>query len=464
MLSNLLKFSVSSLFLLFIVTTSFSVFSSQDVSKIDSFSLNKGLEIFQKFKTQYFPSNMKNLKYFNYFDRIPYTKMQIDDFKDELKRNLYGNPHSESSSSERANNVIENMRRDILKLFNTNISKYTVVYSHSPMQGLKLILEAFPFGKDSHFMYSTTTSEDFLGYRALAKEKGAKLNRIDVEKDVTEETFSDIEMYSNNIVFVPLVDMFSGVKLGDKQLENILKAQEFGNKTIVIADGTFYKPIDLAKYPLDAVSFSLEKAVGFPPVTFVVIENSLIRMLERPYFGGGTLVYALTKYPFEKLRLRPSHRLEDGSLPFLSLVSAQQSLNLYKNIGPSLMEKHISRMAKLFELKLSELTYSTGSKMVSVYGKHDRVAVSFNIKDQRGGVISYIKTQAEFKKAGYVLGSGCHKTPGSCYSYLGISEGASVDDIKNNKDIGALQASFGVATTEADVTELVRFINKTYYR
>ena len=108
----------------------------------------------------------------------------------DLQTHLYGNPHSESPSSEYSSSVINKMRNKILKSFNTDASHYTVIFTNSLAQSLKIITETMPFSEGSNFRYTKSSTNNILGLRGIAKKRKAISSEMPVP--ISESSINSI--------------------------------------------------------------------------------------------------------------------------------------------------------------------------------------------------------------------------------------------------------------------------------
>ncbi|EAX98375.1 molybdenum cofactor sulfurase, putative [Trichomonas vaginalis G3] len=380
-----------------------------------------------------FTKSIGNDDYLDYSTRSLYTDAQIQRNSNELSNTLYGNPHSESRSSEAANELIEDLRISILEMFNTDLSEYTCVFTQSRLASLKLIPEAFPFTDKSSFLYSSSSDADIIGLSSFAAAKKSSIHSFNTNNTL-QPLFSKFSRNSNNIVITPLVDRFDGHIFTEEEITEVLSAKSHGNYTVVLADATDYlqtNTLDLSAHQFDGLIFSIDGVVGFPSLGVVIIKNQLIRFMDKPYFGGGTLVYALTTQPFEKLRLKPAQRLEDGSLPFLTIAAAVDSIDILKTIGSARLE-YVNRLSEKLYDTFSEL------KCVKILGNPSSSILSFEISSENG-VVDYNQVVNDACDNGFVINSGCNKD-GKC----------------------AAKVSIGWLSLESDITRFADWINQTY--
>lgn len=72
----------------------------------------------------------------------------------------------------------EEARSRVLAFFDAPVTEYTVVFTHNATGALKLVGEAFPFGRDSTFVLGTDSHNSVNGIRQFALAKGALLAYI----------------------------------------------------------------------------------------------------------------------------------------------------------------------------------------------------------------------------------------------------------------------------------------------
>lgn len=393
---------------------------------------------------------MKRLEdnlYFDYAGENLYTDLQVRSFIDELHKNLYGNTHSESPSAKLSSELVLDMREYIREYFGIEkATEYIVVFTYSHAQALKLIAEAFQFNQNSTFLYSTTSSNNILGLRGFATEKGAKAQSFDIKSDAKFEFAPN----SSNLIAFPLVDEFDGSTLSVTKMQKIIKAANASNAATLV-DASIYlanHKIDLKETPFKAVAVSFDKMFGYPTLGAVLIEGEFIKSLKKPYFGGGTLVFALPHENYEKMRLRPAEKFEDGSLPFLSIAALKNGFKLFDDLDFKQMTSGIRESFHRLYKGLKDL------KNVKLYtDSTSETIVTFNILDKDQNIIDYNKVLAAAAAKNITLTGGCMNTPGTCTKLLGKTD----SDLKKG-GFGALRASVGWATSFNDIDGLVSFV------
>lgn len=404
---------------------------------------------------------------FDYATRVLYPDSLMTDLTELMSKELFGNTHSESQSSERSTDAVEDLRRDILTFLGTSLSNYTVVFTHSNGQAMKTLIESIPFNSSSSFFFSSSSHNDLLGLRNYAIEKGATVKSFKMDSINTE--IQNLSKTGPNLAAFPLVDLFDGTVVTPEQINQILSLNNEEHEMMTLADISHYltiHPVNLTETPFTAVTFSFEHLFGYPQLGVLVMKNSMIDFLQKPYFSGGTLVYALPSEDVVKMRLRPSERFEDGSLPFLNIIAVSSGFKLMETLKWSNVRSHINNMTQKVLHSLNTYgNYSDGTKGVVIYGTNQESIVSFNILDKKGNVLPYQKYFEIAQRNNIRIAAGCHGTPGTCYSAMNVDENALYNDVENvnMSNYGSLRVSVGWATIEREINmfnELIKFYFK----
>ena len=430
---------------------------------------SKAVNNVQSYASLTTPDNQKNLnrmngiKYFDFANQQLFPDSLIENFTHVLHDNLYGNPHSESPSSERSTSAIEDIRDMIYKYFDTNISQYTALFTYSDAHALKLIAESFPFTDNRKFYYSKRSHEKIIGLRRFAKsfelfedeESDAPIAPTKIQETLPETLC---------LVMFPLVDSFDGHVMTKREINSVF--ERFGGNAIA-ADATLYlqtHKLSLREFPFHAITFSFEKLFGFPNIGCCLVSNPFIETLQKPYFGGGTLVYALTDEDYVKLRLPPTDRFEDGSLPFLSIVSIESGFEFMNRLGFEATVEKIESLKNMLIQELSDIRHTNGSPLVEIYGTEQSSIVTFNVLDPHANIVNYqLVVDRAAEQDIYIVG-GCHSTPGTCLSSLRLEESDIASEGRKHNEIGAIRVSIGWSTTVLDIRSLIAFLTKQFVK
>lgn len=152
---------------------------------------------------------------------------------------------------------------------------------------------------------------------------------------------------ANHLVAFSAQCNFSGYKM---PLDLVKKVQRLGLQSYgqqvkgktAVHSGNFYicldaasfvatNFLDLSKYPADFVALSFYKIFGYPTGTGALLVSKRGQdLLNKKYYGGGTVNIAMTRENFHVKRDALASRFEDGTLSFLSIPG--NSFNTFPNI------------------------------------------------------------------------------------------------------------------------------------
>ena len=109
----------------------------------------------------------------------------------------------------------------------------------------------------------------------------------------------------------------------------------------------------------------------------------------------------MTTQSFEKLRLKPSQRLEDGSLPFLPIISAADAIDFLKTLGSARLE-YVNRLSEKLYGIFSEI------KCVKIFGNKFSSVFSFEISSENG-VVDMKEVVKNARNNDFVINDYCNK-------------------------------------------------------
>ena len=137
----------------------------------------------------------------------------------------------------------------------------------------------------------------------------------------------------------PAMSNFNGRKYPLDWVEEI---QGRGNNHVMLDAAAFLScnQLDLAKTQPTFVVLSFYKMFGYPTgLGALLVRKCSVEVLEKKYFGGGTVDVALVNKNFHVSRKQTSHKYEDGTSDFLgqlrwSLNSSFVNVFCLRNICP----------------------------------------------------------------------------------------------------------------------------------
>ena len=93
----------------------------------------------------YFLLDYVGVTYLDHAGATLYAKSQVEAHTIGLTANLYGNPHSQSPSSQASTAAVDHVRDLVLRFFGTDSDHYDVVFTSGCTAALKLLSECFPW-------------------------------------------------------------------------------------------------------------------------------------------------------------------------------------------------------------------------------------------------------------------------------------------------------------------------------
>ncbi|CAG8459411.1 6270_t:CDS:2 [Dentiscutata erythropus] len=442
--------------------------------------------------------HLKNAIYLDHTGATVYPKSAIDSFADDLKHNLFGNPHSENPSSLLSTERTERVRLRILNHFNANPNEYQVVFTQNCTAAIKLVGEAFPwtYGKSS-FRYMREGHNSLVGLRRYAEENNLPDVKVVTEKDL-ESMFKAYSEHrnvnlppetNNSIVYglfaYPAQDNYSGKRYPLTWIRKIKSFDTDNSKILVLLDAAAYvscSPLSLAdpEESPDFVAFSFYKIFGFPTgLGALIVKSELAPILKKRYFGGGTIAYDRSWQMFRK---DLSGRYEDGTINYLDIIALEHSFNAHERIYTSHfnIKEHLTALSTFMYRKMISLRHSNGNPLCALYSDNDYSDPSlqgpifnFNLKKADGSWIGYHEVEVLANERGIHTRTGGFCNPGSTSKWVKLHPDQVMDnymegkycgdpenDIYKGKLQGSMRVSLGAMSTIDDVLKFIAFLRE----
>ena len=435
--------------------------------------------------------------YLDYTGSALYGASQIRAHHALLAEGLFGNPHSDSQPSRRSTEVLDSARRRVLQFLDADPLTYDVLFTANTTAAIKLVAESYPFAPGSALVLSTDNHNSVNGMREYARRAGARVRLLPLDEELRlagtagcadwpsllqgsrqsagslsrslpGDPQSILIEEGGGLLAFPAQSNFSGVR---HPLSLVARAQALGFD--VLLDIAAYVPnqaFSLRQCPADFAALSFYKLFGYPTgVGALVARRDALARLRRPWFAGGTVTYA--SVAADRHRLRPEHEgFEDGTPNFLGIAALEAGFALLEEAGMARLSAHVGRLTRRFIEQLTKL----GN--VRIYGPANMVerggAVTFNLTDGVGEVIPYAVVETAARNAGVALRGGCFCNPGASEAAFGldgdrlascleaIDADFSVERFSacTGTPVGAVRASFGLATNEDDLRRAVEVL------
>ncbi|KAH6997773.1 pyridoxal phosphate-dependent transferase [Ilyonectria sp. MPI-CAGE-AT-0026] len=424
------------------------------------------------------------------------AKSVMDAFASEMTSALFGNPHSASPSSQLSTSRIEDTRMNLLSFFGADPAHYDLVFVPNATAGVKLVVDAMRSQPQGWFYaYHQACHTSLVGAREEATRS------LCLEDAAIESWIHGADPFSNSPHQQPPVTLFSypaqshmdGKRYPlswskdiqrantspESRIFTLLDASSFSATTRLALDDHNISP--------DFIVFSLYKIFGFPDLGALIVRRSAEFIFDRrKYFGGGTVDMVVCGK--EQWHAPKSHflheRLEDGTLPFHSIVALDIAMEVHQKLFGSMdrVSSHTSYLTQRLLRGLNHLRHANGTPVCSIYTEFSSdpeslgtgPAVSFNIKNSLGAWTSLTEFEklANLKMMHIRTGGLCN--PGGIASALGLqpwemkrnfSAGyrcGAENDIISGKPTGVIRASLGAMSTISDVDRFVSFVKEFF--
>lgn len=418
--------------------------------------------------------------YLDYTGGGLYGASQVQAHADLLAHEVLGNPHSHNPTSLASTRNVEAARERIRQFFHAPADEYEVIFTQNASGALKLIGESYPFQPGSHYVLTADNHNSVNGIREFARARGAAVEYLplngQLRVDGIDRLLPAVDPELPNLFAYPAQSNFSGVKhpLGWVELA---RARGYD----VLLDAAAFVPtnrLDLSRVRPDFVTVSFYKMFGFPTgVGALIARRSAMGRLHRPWFAGGTVRFVSAQNQQHLLALS-AEAFEDGTVNYLSIAAVPRGLDFLDSVGMEHIHRHVALMTQLLLSGLRSLRHDDGSPLVRLYGP-DSVeerggTVAFNLVDPDGREIRFERVEERAMQANISLRTGCFCNPGAsefafeyaavdaykCFNLLRPEEFTlqQFSTCMNDKPVGAVRVSVGIATNEADIRRLLAML------
>ena len=180
---------------------------------------------------------------------------------------------------------------------------------------LQLVGESFCWTQGSRLVVHEDSHTSVMGLRQLCP--GAHL-RLVTDDNILQESHQSSHLEAPNLFCFPAMSNFNGKKY---PLDWVGKLQQSSGRNFVLLDAAAFlscNGLDLAEIQPAFIVLSFYKMFGYPTgLGALLIKKSCVDVLEKKYFGGGTVDVALVHKNFHVSRKQTSQKYEDGTSNFL---------------------------------------------------------------------------------------------------------------------------------------------------
>ncbi|KAG2113609.1 PLP-dependent transferase [Suillus discolor] len=382
--------------------------------------------------------------YVDYMGGAQYPESLVRVHSAFLTEAVMGNTHSVSNSSKLSSRYADEARDTVLSFFRAPPG-YTVVFTANATAALKLVGEAYPFKSNSDYVLGADSHNSVHGIREYASRRGAEVHYIPSTSTggFVLSTAKDIlsQHRPQNASSLFALTGLSNISNAKNSLSIIGFASSLGYHTLL--DAAALAPssvISLSETPVDAMVVSFYKMFGYPTgVGALIVKESFLEILERPWFAGGTVDV-----------------VQDGTINFMTLPAVTDGLRFLSVYLPFLPLR-LSCLTHYLVTSLSRLRHdSTGTPVVNILSKlPSRRLKSVGEQGDSGSTISLI-----------FLSASCMCNPGGAASLLGIQDqtkqlypGVTLKDFERvvGRELGVVRISLGLGSNFQDVWKVMMF-------
>ena len=431
----------------------------------------------------------EGLAYLDYAGSALYAESQLRASYDALRGGVFGNPHSESAPSRASTDALDDARALLLAHLDADPDEYVVCFTANTSAAIKLVGESYPFRPRGVFALSADNHNSVNGVREYACRAGARV--VHLPLDATLRLSEPVEHLARArangtgpaLFAFPAQSNFTGAH---HPLSLVADAQRLGFD--VFLDAAAFVPshaLSLRTVSPEFVGLSFYKMFGYPTgIGALVARRDALARLRRPWFAGGTLLFASVQN--EMHALRPgAEGFEDGTPHFLAAPALREGLSLLGAVGMQRLSSHVRRLTTLLLRALRALSHRDGTPAVSLYGQPDTDerggVVAFNLHDRRGVVVPFPQVEERARASGVALRTGCFCNPGAAEAAFRFDatmaarcfdrtmrdpRGFTTDRFAScmtaadpHTPVGAIRASLGMANNDADVHRAVAVVS-----
>jgi molybdenum cofactor sulfurtransferase len=409
---------------------------------------------------------LKGHVYLDHAGTPPCPASLIKKYTQYLTETLLGNPHSAGSlSANETFTQIQSIRQQVLNHFDAQ--DYHLIFTSGATEAIRLVGEMFqrPF----YYLFDSHTS--IVGLTQL----------MPTSMCLSVEDMKTITPPAGSLISFPAQSNFNGRRF---PLDWISRLEPESHVLLDAASLVSTHRLNLSQHQPSFVVLSFYKMFGFPTgLGALFIKKSVIYKLNPIYFGGGTVnaVGVDQNLCYFQWRHGIEQRLERGTIAFQQIVALKFGFELIEQEmgGWKVFEERTMSLAQKTRQAMRQLCHENGAPMVLLYdslGENYGPIITFQLLFPNGSLVGYSEVMTLASLHQIHLRTGCFCNPGACQYYLGLS----LNDIKyhsevhghvcwdgkdliNGKPTGAVRISFGMASTEKDVSLWMSFL-KEYFK
>jgi molybdenum cofactor sulfurtransferase len=441
-----------------------------------------------------------------------YAKSLVHTFARDLVSNLYGNPQSTCTPANLSRQIVDNTRERTLRFFGADPEYFDLVFVANATAAIKLVTECFkdlgntdPDSDAEGFWYGyhVDSHNSIVGVRECT-EGEYHVFRSDAEVDEWLTGPSSLNPTGKLGLFAyPGQSNMTGRRLPLRWsglLRGSTRACQRDTYSLfdAAALATTYPLYDVFQDPDAAPDFtalSMYKIFGFPDLGALIVRKDSGNILQyRKYFGGGTVsfVTVLDTKPWHEFKEVLHESLEDGTLPFHSIVALDAAISTHERLyGSSPMmtiSRHTNFLIKYLYDSMSSLRHANGLPVCKIYKSNDSTygdsskqgpIISFNIICADGTFVPYNSAVERLADENNIfVRSGQLCNPGGIATHLGYEKwhiqrlwshgrrrrenDVARAEVYHGRPTGVVRVSLGAMTTMTNIETLLTFLREQF--
>jgi selenocysteine lyase/cysteine desulfurase len=417
--------------------------------------------------------------YLDYAGSALYAESQLRAHQEQLRSQVFGNPHSEHGPSVASTAALDAARDLVLRHFGVSSATHVVCFTANTTAAIKLVAEGFAFSWARSLLLSQDNHNSVNGLREFACRARSAVRYVPLDDDLTlVDPVDALRAHGDQagLFAFPAQSNFSGVL---HPLALVAEARAHGWR--VLLDAASFAPthpLNLSDCEADFVPVSFYKMFGYPGgIGALIARRDALDDLRRPWFSGGTVDYVSVQH--QRHQLRQGHEgFEDGTPDFLSALALPAGFALLGRVGQPRLAARVRALTEQFLNGLRGLRHDNGRSAIVVYGPQDACSrggvVAFNVLDADGHVVPYWEIETAARARGLAMRGGCFCNPGAaeaafrfdagrtaaCFAELGrdFTIPGFARCLGPGAVVGAVRASFGIPTSAHDIDRALVFL------
>jgi molybdenum cofactor sulfurtransferase len=454
-----------------------------------------------------YANSLSDVTYLDHAGATLYADSLIHRISEDMRSNLFGNPHSASPSSELSTQRVEDVRSKVLRFFKADPEDFDLVFVANATAAIKIVVDAFRdagppglwygYHKDSH--------TSLVGIRQVAAQSRCFVSDKDVEDWLDEEYVTQPDTQpvtqpgesftaSLSLFAYPAQSNMNGHRLPMDWAGRVRKSFYAEHQKIyTLLDAAAYAmtaQLDLSDVQSapDFIALSFQKIFGFPDLGALIVRKAAGDVLrQRRYFGGGTVdMVTVMNNPWHAKKTQTLHeQLEDGTLPFHSIIALDSALSVHAELYGSMenISRHTCALALNLYTRLAHLRHANGQAVSEMYKDPDSQygnvktqgpTIAFNLRNAQGGWIGKSDVERFAIARNIHLRTGGVCNPGGIATFCKLAywemrrnytEGMRWDDdldILGGKPTGVVRVSLGAMSSQEDVDRFISFVEDMF--